>query len=116
MAAVLHLVHPIDHTEQFMSRVFTEEFASRLEAVNRVARELRALGYRVVRETLYPGQTDRPTIEVEPGTVRQVQPLVELGHGRTVENMPDGSRCCSIHRDGVRVMWREVLRSREQTQ
>ena len=38
MAAVLHLVRPIAHTEHVMSRVFTEEFVSRLELVNRVAR------------------------------------------------------------------------------
>lgn len=116
MAAALHLVHPIDHTEHFMNRVFTEEFVARLEAVNRVTRELRVMGYSVVRETLYPGQTDRPTIEVQPGTTRQVQPLVELGHGRTIETLPDGTRCCSIHRDGVRVMWREVVRAKELAQ
>ena len=68
MAALLHLVPPIAHTEHVMSRVFTEEFVSRLEAVNRVARVLRAMGYSVVQEQLYPGMTDRPSITVMPGT------------------------------------------------
>ena len=116
MAALLHLVHPIAHTEHAMSRVFTEEFVSRMEAVNRVARELRAMGYSVVREQLYPGMTDRPSITVMPGTTKQLQPLLELGHGRTTETQADGSRLCSIHYQGIRVVWKEVQRAKEQAQ
>ncbi len=113
MTAVLHLVRPIAHTEHVMSRVFTEEFVSRLKLVNRVARELRAMGYRVVQESLYPGQTDRPTITVTPGSTKQLKPLLELGHGRTIETQADGSRLCSIHYQGIRVAWKEVLRAKE---
>ena len=99
-----------------MSSVFTEEFISRLEAVNRVARELHAMGYSVVQESLHPGMTDRPTITVMPGTTKQLQPLLELGRGRTTEAQADGSRLCSIHYQGIRVIWKEVQRAKEQVQ
>ncbi|OIP06962.1 MAG: hypothetical protein AUK53_11825 [Betaproteobacteria bacterium CG2_30_59_46] len=106
MAAALHLVHSIDHTESFMSRIFTEEFVSRLEAINRVSRELRAQGYRTVREIMGQGRA-MPTIEVQPGTNMQAKPLLDLGCGHMLEKRPDGSFIRSITRHGVIVMWRE---------
>ena len=111
MVAALSLVQPTDHTENFMSRIFTEEFAARLEALNRVARELRAIGYRTVSESV-GDEHERPTIEINPGTARTTLPLVKLGHGRLIERQPDGSRVCSITREGVRVVWREITRAK----
>ena len=112
MTANLALVRPIEDGPHFMRRVFTEEFATRLEAINRMARELRAMGYRTVSESIGGGDV-RPAIEVEPGTQRTAKPLIELGHGRLAETLPDGSRICSITHDGVRVFWREVERKTE---
>lgn len=106
MAPALHIVHSIDHTENFMSRVFTEEFAARLESINRVSRELRAMGYRTVREIMGQGRA-MPTIEVQPGTIRQTKPLLDLGCGHMIEKRPDGSCVRSITRHGVIVTWRE---------
>ena len=109
MVAAISLVQPTAHTENFMSRIFTEEFAARLEALNRVARELRAMGYRTVSEHIGE-ENDTPIIEVEPGTQRTAAPLVALGNGKLMARQPDGSRVCSINRDGVRVIWREIDR------
>jgi hypothetical protein len=111
MDTPLRLVHSTDHTENFMSRVFTEEFASRLEAVNRVARELRAMGYHTASEIIGEG-SDRPTIEINPGAQRSTEPLVALGRGKLMEMQPDGSRIVSISHEGVRVVWREVSRAK----
>lgn len=109
MAAALHIVHSIDRTENFMSRVFTEEFAQRLESINRVSRELRAMGYRTVREIMGQGRA-MPTIEVQPGTVRQSKPLLDIGYGHVIEKRADGSCIRSITRSGVIVMWQEAAR------
>lgn len=99
-----------------MSSVFTEAFVSRLEAVNRVARTLRAMGYDVMQEMLHHGQAERPCIVVVPGSTKHTRPLLELGCGCTTTIQPDGSRQCSIHYQGIRVIWREVLRAKEQAQ
>ena len=44
-----------------MSRVFTEDFATRLEALNRVARELRAMGYHTASESIGEGRDFDPS-------------------------------------------------------
>ncbi len=114
MPAVLRLIRPTVHPEHVMSKVFTETFVSRLEAVNRVARTLRAMGYGVMQEMLPHDQTERPCIVVVPGSTKQLRPLLELGGGCTTTTLPDGSRQCSIHYQGIRVIWREILRAKEQ--
>lgn len=107
MAPALHIVHSIDHTENFMSRVFTEEFAARLETINRVARELRAMGYRTVREHIGQGR-EVPTIEVDAGNTRSVAPLLDLAGGSLMrQKRGDGVQCLSIAHEGVRIQWEQ---------
>lgn len=84
-----------------MSKVFTETFVSRLEAVNRVARTLRAMGYGVMQEMLPHDQTERPCIVVVLKH-ETTAPTAGIGRWLHYHHLPDGSRQCSIHYQGIR--------------
>lgn len=92
--------------ERRFGRVLSSQLAARLCLANTASRTLRALGYRVVREELFPKSGDCPEIEI----LRDEKPLGPL-LDRTQDRLwidIDGGKRCRATLAGAVVTWWEA--------
>lgn len=88
-------------------RVLSAVVLQRLNAMNSASRELRAMGYRVVSETLYPPRGGRPLLVIDRGVTTKIGPLLARSCGLTREQDGDKRRASTSFM-GVTVSWEEA--------
>lgn len=106
MAAVLHIVSQAP-AEVSVSKVFNESFIGRLATMNKAARALRELGYRVIRQELTPVRGSRPEIQIERDATRSIGPLLDRSKGRQWRT-EGGKKRGYTEFQGVTVCWEEA--------
>ena len=82
-------------------RVLTAELRERVASVNRITRQLRRGGCRVIRIDWAP---KRPQLHVASDT-RIAASLMPFAHGLVTEGQPDGSVVCRAYVDPCEVVW-----------
>ena len=106
MAAILYIVSQVP-SEVSMSMVFNESFIGRLATMNKAARALRELGYRVVRQELNPSRGHRPEVQVERDATPSIGPLLDRSKGR-MWRTEGGKKRGYTEFQGVTVCWEEA--------
>ncbi|MCG8991476.1 hypothetical protein LH427_04855 [Laribacter hongkongensis] len=66
--------------------VLSAQLLQRLAVMNRAARALREMGYRIVEEEPTPVRGARPVIKIERGTQQSIGPLLDRSKGRQWRN------------------------------
>lgn len=92
--------------ERRFGRVLSSQLASRLCLANTAARALRELGYRVIREDLFPKSGDCPEIEIQRDE-KPIGPLLDRTRDRLWFEV-EGCKRCRATFAGIKVTWREA--------
>lgn len=77
---------------------------TRLAQLNTAVRRLRALGYRVVDQSLSTAQGGQPMVQIDQGSEQVIQPLLAITGWPTVHQTAEG-RWGRVVLDGVVVTW-----------
>ncbi|MCE1186192.1 MAG: hypothetical protein LWW92_11385 [Rhodocyclales bacterium] len=108
MGALLKLVQPINTVpaNESACRVLNNRMTDRLSTVNNAVRTLRAMGYRVLAQTLFPVRGGRPEVLIARNGQVSIGPLLDRSRGRQWITEAGKKRgLCEFQ--GVTVTWEE---------
>lgn len=106
MGAVLQMVNEAP-VEAVGITVLSAQLLRRLAVMNKAARSLREMGYRVVGEEPVPARGARPVIKIERGMQQSIGPLLDCSQGRMWRNEGGKKHGFTAFMD-VTVTWEEA--------